>query len=122
MQYLQKRLRTVEGENTSLEQAVSRLKLDIEAASRRASQADQARLETAEKLRNSLRTQEQQDKQMQQIQELNLLRESNVTLRSVQSVQISPGCVVQESTVMNLMDMAHTVYSLPNRGVSEHTA
>lgn len=83
VQYLQKRLRTLEGENTSLEQVVSRLKNDVEAATRRASQAEQARLETAEQLRNSLRTQEQHERQMQQVQELNLLRESNVTLRSV---------------------------------------
>ena len=83
MQYLQKRLRTLEGENTSLEQVVNRQKVDIEAAARRASQAEQARLETAEQLRNSLRTQEQHDRQMQQMQELNLLRESNVTLRFV---------------------------------------
>ena len=83
VQYLQKRLRTLEGENTSLEQVVNRQKIDIEAAARRASQAEQARLETAEQLRNSLRTQEQHGRQMQQVQELNLLRESNVTLRSV---------------------------------------
>ena len=82
VQYLQKRLRTLEGENTSLEQVVNRQKVDIEATARRASQAEQARLETAEQLRNSLRTQEQHDRQMQQVQELNLLRESNVTLRS----------------------------------------
>lgn len=84
VQYLQKRLRTLEGENTSLEQVVNRQKVDIEATARRASQAEQARLETAEQLRNSLRTQEQHDRQMQQVQELNLLRESNVTLRSAQ--------------------------------------
>ena len=83
VQYLQKRLRTLEGENTSLEQVVSRLKIDAKVASTRATQADQARLETAEKLRNSLRTQEEHNHQMQQIQELNLLRESNVTLRLV---------------------------------------
>lgn len=86
VQYLQKRLRTLEGENTSLEQVLSRLKNDVEAATRRASQAEQARLETAEQLRNSLRTQEQHERQMQQVQELNLLRESNVTLRSVSIV------------------------------------
>ena len=84
MQYLQKRLRTLEGENTSLEQVVSRLKIDAEAATRRASQAEQARLETAEQLRNSLRTKEQHEHQMQQVQEVNLLRESNVTLRLLQ--------------------------------------
>ena len=88
VQYLQKRLRTLEGENTSLEQVVNRQKVDIEAAARRASQAEQARLETAEQLRNSLRTQEQHDRQMQQVQELNLLRESNVTLRSVLHLSI----------------------------------
>lgn len=84
VQYLQKRLRTLEGENTSLEQVVSRLKIDAEAATRRASQAEQARLETAEQLRSSLRTKEQHEHQMQQVQEVNLLRESNVTLRLLQ--------------------------------------
>lgn len=98
VQYLQKRLRTLEGENTSLEQVVSRLKNDVDAATRRASQAEQARLETAEQLRNSLRTQEQHERQMQQVQELNLLRESNVTLRSLSifikyCAQSSTGCV-----------------------------
>ncbi len=81
VQYLQKRLRTLEGENTSLEQLSSRLRTDLEAASKRATQADQARLETAEKLRNSLRSQEDQERLMHQVQETNLLRESNVTLR-----------------------------------------
>lgn len=90
VQYLQKRLRTLEGENTSLEQVVSRLKVDAEAAARRASQAEQARLETAEQLRNSLRTKEQHERQMQQVQELNLLRESNVTLRSLLQCLPSP--------------------------------
>lgn len=86
VQYLQKRLRTLEAENTSLEQVVSRLKVDAEAAARRASHAEQARLETAEQLRSSLRTKEQHERQMQQVQELNLLRESNVTLRLVQGL------------------------------------
>lgn len=81
VQYLQKRLRTLEGENTSLEQLSSRLKSDLEAASKRATQADQARLETAEKLQNSLRSQADQQRLMEQVQENNLLRESNVTLR-----------------------------------------
>ncbi|KAA6416807.1 MAG: hypothetical protein FRX49_13234 [Trebouxia sp. A1-2] len=83
VQYLQKRLRTLESENTSLEQLSSRLRTDLEAASKRATQADQARLETAEKLRNSLRSQEDQEQLMHQVQETNLLRESNVTLRSM---------------------------------------
>jgi len=65
VQYLQKRLRTLESENTSLEQLSSRLRTDLEAASKRATQADQARLETAEKLRSSLRSQEDQERLMQ---------------------------------------------------------
>ena len=81
VQYLQKRLRTLEGENTSLEQHISRLKWDLEAAAKRASQADQARLETAEKLKESLRSRADQQQLLQQAQETNLLRESNVTLR-----------------------------------------
>ena len=47
VQYLQKRLRTLEGENTSLGQHIARLKADLQAAANRATQADQARLETA---------------------------------------------------------------------------
>ena len=102
MQYLQKRLRTLEGENTSLEQVVHRQKVDIEAAGRRASQAEQSRLETAEQLSNSLRTQEQHDRQMQQVQELNLLRESNVTLRSVLHVPSSVRTALQDMFVWHM--------------------
>jgi len=81
VQYLQKRLRTLEAENTSLEQLASRQRADLEAATNRATQADQARLETAEKLKASLRNQEEQARLMEQVQESNVLRESNVTLR-----------------------------------------
>ena len=90
VQYLQKRLRTLESENTSLEQLSSRLRTDLEAASKRATQADQARLETAEKLRSSLRSQEDQERLMHQVQETNLLRESNVTLRYSYSCRLEP--------------------------------
>jgi uncharacterized protein YaaN involved in tellurite resistance len=90
VQYLQKRLRTLESENTSLEQLSSRLRTDLEAASKRATQADQARLETAEKLRSSLRSQEDQERLMHQVQETNLLRESNVTLRYSYSCLLEP--------------------------------
>ena len=81
VQYLQKRLRTLEGENTSLGQHIARLKADLQAAANRATQADQARLETAEKLKDSLRSRQDQQQLLQQAQESNLLRESNVTLR-----------------------------------------
>lgn len=83
VQHLQMRHRTLDGENQSLQQLIARLKADLEATHSRANEAEQARLEAAERLRDSLRSQEHQQRLMQQVQELNLLRESNVTLRSV---------------------------------------
>ena len=80
-------MRTVEAENFSLEQVVTRLKIDLKVATTAASQADQARMETAEKLKKTIRTQEEFNRQLQQIREINLLRESNVTLRSVLHLQ-----------------------------------
>ena len=83
VQHLQREKRNLDGENQSLQQVITRLKGDLEASNSRASQAEQARLEAAEGLRNSLRSQEHQERLMQQLQEHNLLRESNITLRSV---------------------------------------
>ena len=83
VQHLQREKRNLDGENQSLQQVITRLKGDLEASNSRASQAEQARLEAAEGLRNSLRSQEHQERLMQQVQEHNLLRESNITLRSV---------------------------------------
>lgn len=82
VQHLQMRHRTLDGENQSLQQLIVRLRADLEATSSRANEAERARLEAAERLRDSLRNQEHQQRLMQQVQELNLLRESNVTLRS----------------------------------------
>lgn len=84
VQHLQRRARTLEGEASSLQQVVARLKADLEASNSRVTQAEQARIEVAERLKDSLRSQEHQQRLMQQVQELNLLRESNVTLRSAQ--------------------------------------
>lgn len=83
VQHLQRRARTLEGEASSLQQVVARLKADLEASNSRANLAEQARLDVAEKLRDSLRSQEQQQRLMQQVHDMNLLRESNTTLRLV---------------------------------------
>ena len=82
MQHLTQRTRTLEGENTSFQQIMNRLKADVEASNMRVTEAQQARIQATEQMKDILRSQEDQQRLMQLVQERSLVQESNMSLRS----------------------------------------
>ena len=82
VQHLTQRTRTLEGENTSFQQIINRLKGDVEASNMRMTEAQQARVQATEQMKDMLRSQEDQQRLMQLVQERSMVQESNMSLRS----------------------------------------